>query len=326
MDPFDVVKIAQIEPTKAIDDWLVQDLWAWPAVGFVAGSPKAGKTFLALELAAAVASGRHALGRFRVHKPGKVLIYAAEDDQAAIRRRMHDLCQARRLDLDRLPVGLIRDHGLRLDLPEHRARLACTLDRMRPRLLILDPLVRLHSADENSSSEISELLGYLRGLQRAYEVAILVVHHVRKSPAGQPGQSLRGSGDLHAWTDSALYLLRKQGQLVLHAEHRAHRAPEPMGIRLCTEPVHLQITDLDADQPTSATHELEERVMDILRNQPLPRTRLRAMLRVRNERLGAVLDRLEQAGRVRRANNLCTVVPPSTDQRERNGVPSARAG
>jgi hypothetical protein len=57
----------------------------------------------------------------------------------------------------------------------------------------------------------------LRALQRECRVAIALVHHVRKngSPRGQDGQSLRGSGDLHAWGDSNLYLRRRERQMVL---------------------------------------------------------------------------------------------------------------
>jgi AAA domain len=92
------------------------------------------------------------------------------------------------VNLDRLPLGLITVDGLRLDLQPHRERLSATLAKIRPRLLVLDPLVRLHRGDENSSAEISELLGFLRSMQREHQVAIVLVHHVRKSAAGQPGR------------------------------------------------------------------------------------------------------------------------------------------
>jgi hypothetical protein len=37
---------------------------------------------------------------------------------------------------------------------------------LRVLAIVLDPLVRLHRGEENAASEISELLGFLRGLQR----------------------------------------------------------------------------------------------------------------------------------------------------------------
>jgi hypothetical protein len=167
-------------------------------------------------------------------------------------------------------------------------------------MLILDPLVRLHRADENSANDISHLLGFLRQLQREHELAVVVVHHVRKSATSQPGQALRGSGDLHAWSDSNLYLIRRKGALELRAEHRSHPAPDPFVVELRPEPsMHLALLDDSVDETPEA---LANRVLDSLRCGPMTRGALRDELRVRNERLGDVLTKLEADGRVERRN------------------------
>jgi len=41
--------------------------------------------------------------------------------------------------------------------------------------------VRLHSLDENVAGQVAALLSYLRALQRKTGVAIVLVHHARKS-------------------------------------------------------------------------------------------------------------------------------------------------
>ena len=104
----------------------------------------------------------------------------------------------------------------------------------------------------------------------------------------------------------------------MHVHHRAHPAPDPMGLALRDDPTRLELTG--HVQPTSATLDLGERVLELLRHRPASRTRLRAMLRVRNERPGAVLDRLELAHRIVRTEGMCSVVPVPAlrDQRERN--------
>jgi hypothetical protein len=314
--PLPVVRIAAVEAVPVAHRWLVHDLWADEAVGVVGGSPKSFKSWLALEIALAVASGRPALGRFAVRPGGSgpVLVYAAEDSAAAVRERVAGLAKARGIAFDKLAMGLITIDSLRLDRPDHRDRLRATLEKIRPRLLVLDPLVRLHRADENSSSEISELLGWLRGWQREFHVAILLVHHVRKSPTGQPGQSLRGSGDLHAWGDSNLYLLRDRGRLILHAEHRSNPVPQPFAIELSGDPPRLIAKPIEGTGPDQA---LIERVLQTLARQPLTRTELRERLHVRNETLGAVLDHLEADGQILRADGRLAV-PVLRDPPERN--------
>jgi len=59
--------------------WLVEGFWSERAVGIVGGEPKCCKSFLALDLAVSVASGKPFLRRFPVHRPGCVLLFAAED-------------------------------------------------------------------------------------------------------------------------------------------------------------------------------------------------------------------------------------------------------
>ena len=63
--------------------------------------------------------------------------------------------------------------SVRLDLDADRRNLAETVAKLQPRLLILDPFVRLHRIDENASGEVAPLLAYLRELQRRHDVAVL---------------------------------------------------------------------------------------------------------------------------------------------------------
>ena len=300
MEPFPVTRVAHVRETEGAPQWLIEGLWGAQAVGFIGGFPKSGKTWLALELAVAVASGTPCLDQHRVIERGPVLLYAAEDTAIAIKQRVAAIAQTRHIqNLDRLPVGLIMTPALRLDQPDHQSRLERTLLDIRPKMLILDPFVRLHCADENSAADVSQLLAFLRRLQRNYALAIVLVHHVRKAASAQPGQALRGSGDLHAWSDSSLYLLRRKGRLELRAEHRSHPSPPPSIVELRSEPsMHLAlVTNADEDQDPNA---LASRALAALQHQTMTRNELREHLHVRNERLGAALSQLEDQGMIER--------------------------
>lgn len=241
-DPYPVQRLSRIEPPHPdAPIWLVEGLWTAAGVGFLGGLPKQGKTWLALEIAVAVASGRPCLGRYAVPNPGPVLVHCVEDGPQAVRARVAGLCRARNLNFDRLPIGWLDASPLRLDRPGDQLRLEATIAWSKARLLVLDPLVRLHAGDENAVADISRLLSFLRALQRAHGVAILIVHHVRKASSSEPGQALRGSGDLHSWGDSNLYVLPTADGKQLVGEHRSHPAPTPLLVALEGDPPRLVI-------------------------------------------------------------------------------------
>lgn len=303
-----VVRAAHLEELRDERRWLVDSLWARSGVGIIGGAPKCCKSWLGLDLALSVASATACLGAFPVVEPGGALLYMAEDSTAVLKARLLGLCRHRGLDLGALPIDVITAPCLRLDLERDQRRLEEAVRRSAPRLLLLDPFVRLHRIDENHAGDVSAILAYLRALQRAHDVAVVVVHHARKNgPAGaQAGQGLRGSGDFHAWGDSNLYLRRSHAQLALTVEHRAASAPEPLTLALVQgadgEDPHLQIVTTRALGGATAEPPLDQSVLRLFAEDNTPRTRteLRVALRVRNERLGDALERLSAAGAIQR--------------------------
>ncbi len=308
-EPLPVSRVAELDEPEDQTPWLVEALWSRAAVGFVAGQPKLGKTWLALDLALSVATATPCLDTFPVPEPGDVLVYLAEDHPTVVRQRLAGLCQHRAIALEHVPVHVITAATLRLDLERDRARLTETVQIIRPRLLVLDPLVRLHRKDENHAGDVAELLAFLRHLQRAHDLAIVVVHHMRKSTAAHGGQALRGSGDFHAWTDSALYLRPAREAIALNAEHRGAPAPQPLYLQLHSQPdgsqTHLEILTAGQSNTTPISNHavpLPERLLDLLspNSPPLTRSQLREKLHVNNQRLGDVLAELQNRGVLQR--------------------------
>lgn len=292
----------EIEPEEA--RWLIRGLWGRAAIGLIGGAPKSCKSWLGLEMAVCVASGSRALGHFPADVTGPALVYLAEDSQPQIRARVEALCRHRGLDIKALDLHVVTVPLLRIDLARDQERLAATIERLAPRIVLLDPLVRLHRLDENSSSEISGLLGYVRDLQRRFDVAVVIVHHASKKSRAQPGQALRGSSDLHAIGDSNAYVARRGERLVLTLEHRAARSPEPIEIELVadSDTAYFQVCGEHVVQQAVPARSLSDEVLELLARErrALPRTAIRERLRVNNQRLGDVLDRLATDGRIQR--------------------------
>ena len=257
------------------------------------------------DLALSVGTGTACLGRYAVPKPGPVLVYLAEDALPVVRERVEGMARHRGLDLDTVDVHVITAPVLRLDRDSHRTRLFETAKRLRPRLVLLDPLVRLHGIDENNATEVAGLLAYFRTLQRRLDLSVVLVHHTRKNAAGgvAAGQGLRGSSDIHAFGDSNLYLRRTSQRLVLSSEHRAAPASPPVYIELVATDAQTTHLAVIAELENENRHHLQQQVLALLApGEACTRTKLRDSLSVKNERLGDALESLKQAGRIRRTS------------------------
>lgn len=302
MNTLPVQRASLLAATGPQTQWLIEDLWADQAVGILGGEPKCCKSFLALDIAVSVASGQPCLRQYPVPRSGNVLLFPAEDSLPVVRQRLEGIAGAAQVPFETLPVEVITAPSLRLDTPADRQRLSHTVQHFRPRLLILDPLIRLHRVDENDATQIAALLSFLRQLQRQFQLAVLLVHHARKDSHGsRPGQALRGSSELHGWGDSNLYLRRKGSQLTLSTEHRAAPSQDHIPLHLTQSGAALSLTVAAALTSSDPTHEsVAQRVQRLLldQKQPISVQRLRQLAGLRTATVCAALAQLSEQGLV----------------------------
>jgi hypothetical protein len=308
--PLPIARAADLDPRPPERRWLIDGLWGNEAVGIVGGEPKCCKSFLALDMAVAVASGAPCLRRFATLRTGRVLLYAAEDALGVVRRRLDGICAAAGVELAALDLDVITAPTLRIDSRDDQQRLADTVDVLGPTLLILDPFVRLHRVDENICSEVAPLLAYLRDLQRRFALAIVVVHHARKGAGhARAGQALRGSSEFHAWTDSSLFLRRTHDELTLTVEHRAEPSHGPIPVRLAADGAALALTTEpppacssapEAVEPTNLPETPADRIVAALAALEVAASldALRRACRMRTQTLCEALAELVRTGRV----------------------------
>ena len=288
-------------PVKEKTHWLIENLWLENACGIIGGQPKSYKSWLGLDIAVSVASGTPCLGLFRATQPGRALVFMAEDSVADVRLRIKNIADSRGLEIDDLDVHLITSPTLFLDNHEDQEKLDATIKRFFPKVVLLDPLVRLHRLDENNAKEISGLLGFIRGLQRKHNTAIIITHHATKRGSRRPGQALRGSSDIHAFGDSNLYLSRRGDEIDLAMEHRSAASPDAVRLVLAVNPQpHLAPVKKNEDD-TSKKITLEKRIIELLSESKsinLSRATIRQTLKANNQRIGNTLAELEASGKI----------------------------
>jgi RecA-family ATPase len=160
-------------------------------VGALVAQGGAGKSWIALELAMAVAGGPDLL-EIGIDATGSVLYLPAEDPEMALRHRLFAAApqfdDAAREQLSEA-LEIVPLMGLAVDLMT--PSWAAAVERMAEgkRLVVIDTLRRFHSGDENSAGDMAKLLGVMERLCASTGASMLFLHHTAK------GAALNGSGD-----------------------------------------------------------------------------------------------------------------------------------
>jgi RecA-family ATPase len=202
MPRIDILNAFSKEP--APQDFILPGFLAG-TVGAMVSPGGAGKSFLALQIAAAVASDipqANTTG-MPINNHGSVLYINLEDPASEIERRLYAL--ASRFDLvTRQGVALNLHISVRLGMPSdvldktfHAALMKAATGK---RLVIIDTLSRSHGGDENDNGAMSQLIAHLEGVVRKTGAALLFLHHTSKAAAlngqGAAQQAARGASAL----------------------------------------------------------------------------------------------------------------------------------
>lgn len=288
----------QIAPDDPEAAWLIQAIWAKNGVGIVGGPPKGRKSFLTLDAAISVASRTPFLGSFAVSGPGKVMIISMEGTLGLLRHRLDRIAASRELKLDDLPIQVCTAPGLHLDDPLSYLALEQSVRIEGPTLLIIDPFVRVFRGDEDDAGAVSLVLGKLTRLQREFRTAIMLVHHAKKGVSTTTGQTLRGSGDLHAWGDSNLYLSRDgDNSTRVTVEHRATESGE--GFRFTVvEGVPTLDDGATAEGGRDSDEPLRTRILRVLEAGPLGLSGIQEQVGVRRATVSAELQAMAETGEI----------------------------
>ncbi|MFM0399663.1 AAA family ATPase [Paraburkholderia nemoris] len=182
--------------------WLVRGIL--PTTGFAAlyGPSGSGKSFLALDVCAAIAEGAEWFGRRVTAAP---VAYVCLEGEAGLSKRARAWSVRNRRQLpDRLRF-ITQSLDLRRSDDIADLSAAVLVAGGRGGLLVIDTLNRAApGADENASTDMGELIESCKELQRRIGGVVLLVHHTGKDGA----KGLRGHSSLYAALDAAIEVSR----------------------------------------------------------------------------------------------------------------------
>ena len=280
--------------------WEVHTFASRGTVTLLTAPTGAGKTVLALQIAAALATAEDVAGM--TCRRGRALYLDAENGSAIMAERV----KASHLDREGFDyVDLRRHRGGRIDATAGLDELACALEYWRPSLAVLDSLRRLApSSNEDSSEDMASVVGGLGQVAHDTNTALVLIHHQSNK---RNAAKVRGSSAIEDQCDTSFYLERlpKAGaemrRLRPSEKYRLAAPPEDRRLRLLADPLRFVGLDSPAQRPLDA--ELDLLAASVRGDGSWPTAQLGAAVGLDTKqegdrkKLGRALARLVESGR-----------------------------
>jgi archaellum biogenesis ATPase FlaH len=219
--------------------WIVKKFLPKAQLGIVYGASGSGKTFWVLDLAATIARG----GEYRGMKvKANAVCYIASEARSGVMKRL---------------AGFDKEHGPTKNLQiignapnlldaKHANEIIQSLlaQPVKASLIIIDTLAASHNGDENTSTDMGNLINECKRISDATDALVLLVHHTGKD------DKMRGSSTLYAASDIVIRISGdSSGHKVEIEKQKDGEVLPPMGFTL--NQVTLDAVDEDGDAITT---------------------------------------------------------------------------
>ncbi len=236
-------------------EWLIDGMLEANTFSVCFGSPAAGKTFLTLDMALCIATGKD----FHTHpvKQGPVF-YIAGEGHNGFARRAAAWSKANHIPLQGVPF-FKSSRAVIITDDSSVAELIDTIDEMvqqhgEPQLIVIDTLARsMGAADENSTKEMGAAIRAIDECRDAYDCTVLAVHHTGhgNKDRARGSSALLGAVDAEFMVDKWFQDEACAKVEVKFTKMKDAKIPEPMNF------IHKEVDLVGADQQETTSVVLE---------------------------------------------------------------------
>lgn len=193
---------AQEFATGAPLSWIIKSVLPKAEVVVIYGESGSGKTFMVLDMVAAIATGR-AWRDFKT-TPGKV-VYICAEGVGGFRQRLKAYARQFNIPLDQMP-GVIPDAPNFLDKKDPLEVAKQIIKSGGAAVVVIDTLSAvLPGGNENAGEDMGQALAHCKGIHRATGALVILIHHSGKDAS----KGARGWSGLRAAADAELEVIRQ---------------------------------------------------------------------------------------------------------------------
>jgi hypothetical protein len=214
--------------------WIQPYLLPLSGVMLVGGLTKIGKSFVLMEMARALALGKSPFGCSSLQASQcRVLLVECEVGERSLKQRFSGILKKDNIqEIEDHLWYVSKDPYLILNEERGQDRLRAYLEQIKPQVLILDPIGKLHTLDENSNSCIAELFNIIDRLvdmgRKECGLSVIFSHHFGKPARGnfleaQDPLDIYNFRGASKWVDNPDTVVTLSDCGPLSTEHKAWR-------------------------------------------------------------------------------------------------------
>lgn len=194
-----------------------------------------GKSITALSIIKSIISGDPLWGKYPVTKTGAVLLVDEETPKEFLKDRVRKMGF-----VSGLPIYFLHFQDVRLDKDDYFNELIAKIQTIKPILVVIDSLIRVHRQKEDDAMAMSLVVARLRKIANS-GITVLVIHHHKKGDAPL-SQKLRGSSDIPGGVDIEYAIIPKDDYLIFSSVKTRIKPLTPVRLKISVEEEKIGVT------------------------------------------------------------------------------------
>ena len=218
------------EPQYLIDPILIQG-----TVNVFGAYTGAGKSIITLSIIKSILTGQLLWEKYKVLKTGPVLLVDEETPSGFLRERVE------KMGFDKsLPLYFLHFQDVRLDRDDCFNALMEKIEEVKPVLVVIDSLIRVHRQKEDDATSMAFVVGRSRKIVNS-GTTLWTIHHHKKGE-GPLSQKLRGSSDIPGGVDIEYALVPKDDYLIFSSVKTRTKPLTPIRIKMDISETEIRLT------------------------------------------------------------------------------------
>lgn len=286
-------------------EYIIPGLLPKRALAHWHGDPRTLKSFAAMDVAVAAATGTAAFGqeRFQTQRRFQVLYSSQEDGASIVRPRFKKSICARGITDFPETLGFAIHRGIDFDSELWRERFFAEVTALGFELVIIDPIRSFTANADKGPAEVLPIAKFFRKLIE-HGITVLVIHHDVKPPTNGPDmrrRSHRASGGAWFSVSECPCSFEKIGQgqsLVTPEDYKFSADPQPFTITYKETPGKVWLIGEDSTAEEAQSLAIDTKVLDYITAQSgASGNAIAKGIRARREAITDALERLQKAGK-----------------------------